>query len=314
MKNHLLLLAGLIGAIWIFYFSGSNNEKEQIKTSTQVVERQLAEVQKALDANSMRNDVILTTYAEQLKKNKPELAPLITNLEKDATSESPALKSLQARLDKVKNAPDSIGSGSREEVMQEVSALKVATNPATYNDSLTDSINVIADLSGGTLPRINAPARGADGAAAQPGSQLVGNPNYGQWKSNNGMSIWEWYGAYSMFRDLTGGRNYNYDSWQQQRPWSYYNDHGRSSYGSRSERSQFDAVDQRQRKTYGADQTRRSSSYSKPNPSFQPAPTPQRSYQSAPSRDNKYTSSTRRSSSYSSGSGARRSYGGGRRR
>lgn len=318
MKNSFIVIGLLVVAIWVFYFSGSSMEKEQVKTLTQTVERQLDEVRKALDANTMRNDVILTTYAEQLKKTKPELAPLVTNLEKDATSENPAVKSLQERLDKVKSHPESVGSGKREDLVQELQLLKTATNPATFNDSLTDSINVLADLSAGSLGRINAPPVGKDGAVAQPGSQLVGNPNYGQWTQSNGMSVWEWYGAYAMFRDLFGGRNYNYNNWSQQRPWSYYNDYGRDTYGSRNERNAFESVDQRQRKTYGADSTRRTSSYSrKPNPAFSAPPVSSSRYESSstPRRESKYTSSSRRSSSYSSGSSSRpRSYGGGRRR
>jgi hypothetical protein len=313
VNKHVLLIIGLIIAIGIFYSTGSRNEKADIAALTKTVEQQVAGLHTALDAGTLRNDAILTTYAEQLKKTKPELAPLVTNLEKDATSASPALKALDERLAKVKS-PDSVGTGTREDVFQELMLLKTASTPSVFNDSLTDSINVIADLSGGTLARINAPPKNAEpGAVAQPGSQLVGNPAYGHWQQNNGMSIWEWYGAYAMFRDLTGGRNYNYNNWSQNRPWSYYNDYGRDTYASRNERTSFADNDARQRKTYGAQDGRRSSFYAKKtNPAFSAPPVSSSSFSSSSpaNQNNKYQSSPRRSSSYSS---PRRSSGGRRR-
>jgi hypothetical protein len=299
VKIQFLVIAGLIAAVWIYSSSGSSSASEQ-KHLTQTVERQLAEVKNALDNGTMRNAAILKTYSDELKKAKPELTPLITNIEKDATPGNPALQSFEQRLEKVKSDPDSLGK--TQDVLQELAQLKTATNPAIFNDSLTDSINVIADLSGGTLPRINAPPKDAEaGAVAEAGSQLVGNPHYGSWVQSNGSSVWQWFAAYAMFSHLTN-RGYDYNNWAATRPWSYYNDRGRDAYGSMNERKAFSDVDARQRKTYGSAQGRRDSFYAKKtNPAFSSATNDRYANSSVSNQNSGYTTEARprRSSSYS---------------
>ena len=65
---------------------------------------------------------------------------------------------------------------------------------------LTDPINTLADMSDGKLGRVEAMSKEAEMQAngteeSGPGSQLVGNPHYGQWQNNSsGQSVWAWYG------------------------------------------------------------------------------------------------------------------------
>ena len=61
------------------------------------------------------------------------------------------------------------------------------------------------------------------------GSQLIGNPQHGQWLQVPFMSFWEWYGMYSPFSNMFRGPVY-YDRWSSHRGYSYYSDYGRSRY------------------------------------------------------------------------------------
>jgi hypothetical protein len=102
---------------------------------------------------------------------------------------------------------------------------------------LADPINVLADMSDGKLPRVDALSKeaeekidGVSGSGA--GAQLVGNPHYGSWQSNSsGNSFWGWYGQYAFLSSMMG-RPIFYDRWSSNRGYSYYHDYGRSTYSS----------------------------------------------------------------------------------
>jgi len=81
---------------------------------------------------------------------------------------------------------------------------------------------------------------GIDNTPAPPGYHYVGDPRYGQWRTDaNGNSFWEFYGKYALFRDLLfgagslfgGGRVYRNDFDDYRR----YGGAGRPYYGPRSE-------------------------------------------------------------------------------
>lgn len=69
-----------------------------------------------------------------------------------------------------------------------------------------------------------------DTTPAPPGMAEVGNPKYGQWKTDasTGSSFWEFYGQYALMRDLLGGPVYrdDYDDWRTnyRRRTPYYGD------------------------------------------------------------------------------------------
>ncbi|NRA64929.1 MAG: hypothetical protein HRU19_10635 [Pseudobacteriovorax sp.] len=42
-------------------------------------------------------------------------------------------------------------------------------------------------------------------SSGPPGYNYVGNPQYGRWVQRDGLSFWEFYGAYRLFGDLIGG-------------------------------------------------------------------------------------------------------------
>ena len=206
-----------------------------------------------LDSNSVRNAIILKQYATLLKKQKTELAPLLDELAKDATRNGPMYRSLTGRLSTLKTTPNILGDIDTQ--IAESRTLIEAADSHLYNDALSDPINVIADMSGGKLARVNAisqaqsiRANGAENTGA--GSQLVGNPSYGSWQTNSsGMSFWQWYGAYALFSALTP-RPINYYGWSSRRDYSYYNDIGRQRYTSPQQMNTQNTLSQRTKKTF----------------------------------------------------------------
>ncbi|MEL0657871.1 hypothetical protein V6255_01865 [Psychromonas arctica] len=207
-----------------------------------------------LDTDRIRNAIILQQYATLLAKEKPDLSPLLTELSKDATRNGPMYRSLTDRLSTLKSRPDVLGD--IEAQLYESETLVEASDPNLYSDALSDPINVIADMSDGELARVNAisktqslQANGAESNGA--GSQLVGNPGYGQWQSNSsGGSFWQWYAAYTLFSAISP-RQIGYDRWSSRRDYSYYNDVGRNRYTSPQQKKSQDDLAQRTKKKFG---------------------------------------------------------------
>lgn len=206
-----------------------------------------------LDNNNIRNAMLLKEYARLLSNDKPELKPLLDQLSRDATREGPTYQGLMQRLKTVREQPQVLGD--IEAQLYETETLIEASDPTLYNDALSDPINVIADMSDGKLARVNAinqqqslQANGAEDNGA--GSQLVGNPGYGQWQSNsNGISFWQWYGMYSMFSAITNP--VRYDRWSSRRDYSYYNDVGRNRYTSPQQAKSQNDLATKTKKQYG---------------------------------------------------------------
>jgi len=256
----------LICFITILLLFGCTSKVDEL---TKHVDGQIATLNTKLERGELTNAVMVKTYAKSLKATKPEFAELIDSLAKEAEANSPMIQNLTKRLGEVKSG--NMNSNAQE---QELYALITATDSSTYNDSLIDVVNTLSDLSDGTLPRIKSSETGKPA-----GSSLVGNPNYGNWQTRNGSSVWEWYGKYAMFRTIMGGPSY-YHSWHYNRPWSYYNDYGYNSYGSsryRNKTAKIHQANQRQIKQYGQQTGRKSSSYGnqsrKTNSSFRPSST-----------------------------------------
>jgi len=237
-----------------------NPDKAQIKDYTAQTAIQLNDLVKVLNSAGLTNASILTAYAEKFKQMKPEFTPLAKSLSLLATSNSPAIEAYRKRLQVVRNNPNSLGDDKA--VIQELQALAWATKKEMYDDSLLDPINTLADLSDGQLPRINTP-RKADGES--PASQMVGNPQYGQWQTNSGgQSFWAWYGQYALISSLLGGNRYSYSNWRYNRGWSHYNDYGRERVSTTRQRSKYGQTVKKNEpalKQYGKKTGRTQSSY-----------------------------------------------------
>ena len=234
---------------------GCSSGDAQVESELLSAEQRLDELQQALNAGTLRNAAIIRQYSQILRNDRPELSSLLSVLEREATLENPLYASLRQRFNGIKNGTENFESWT--EKVEELQSIQTASNTAVFNDALSDTVNVIADLSDGSLARVNAVSKEADMALNNskdqgPGSQYVGNPHYGRWSHGSGGSLWAWYGQYAFFSNLMGGRNYYYNSWAGGRGYSYYHDMGRNNYSSRSQKSGMRDAEQRSRKQFGS--------------------------------------------------------------
>jgi hypothetical protein len=255
LPHHIRALASTGLLSLIFVLGGCTSGEAEVESALQKTQGQLQQLAAALGAGKIRNATIIKQYGLVLKASRPELVPLLVELEKDATTMGPVYQSLQQRYAAVKDNLEQFGNWTDK--VQELQAIQNAANLAIYNDALSDTVNVIADLSQGELARVNAisqeaeqKANGAKNYGA--GSQYIGNPHYGHWSQGSGGSFWAWYGQYRFFSSMFGGQRQYYNDWGRNRGYSYYNDVGRGNYTSRSQRASQSAVDNRARKQFGS--------------------------------------------------------------
>jgi len=237
----LLILASII--------AGCSSGGDQVELELRGADRRMEGLAKAIDAGTIRNAAIIKQYCQVLRTRRPELRQLVDALEGEATRSSPLYASLQRRLGEVRTSGD-----KWENRVAEIQAIKQGATASVYNDALSDTVNVLADLDD-SLARVNAVSRDAEkklngskdhGA----GSQYVGNPHYGSWNHSGRGSFWAWYGQYAFFSSMFGGRH-NYHDWSGRRGYSYYHDMGRGSYTSRSQYARQSATETRARKQFG---------------------------------------------------------------
>ena len=246
--------------LMVLFLSACTSEKEQmakiIEHQSDVTDNALKKLKQDLENQRIRNASLLTAYAKQLGEKRPELKPLMDQLATDATVEGPLYKSLVKRVKDAETA--AVVSLDQHAHLAELEAIADAAKASVFNDALSDPINVIADLSDGTLSRVNSISRAAEIAANGAesfgaGAQMMGNPNYGQWRTDSsGMSFWEWYGMYALFSNLFDDRRYYYSNWSQRRGYSYYNDYGRDRYTSPKQRKASEATYNRTKKSFAS--------------------------------------------------------------
>lgn len=227
---------------------GCQSKEEQLQQTIQQsitkAEVELEGLGKALENGSIRNAVLLSEYARIISNEKPQLSQIASVMAQDATRNGALYTGLQQRLADIKNThliPP------YEETLRNLDLLRDAAKPTLFSDALTDPINMLADMSGGSLARVGAISQQAEGPGE--GNQLVGNPNYGSWQTNsNGMSFWAWYGMYRILGDVFD--RVEYGSWSKRRKYSYYNDYGRARYTSPKQMKAQTAVETRTRQSY----------------------------------------------------------------
>ena len=311
MNRSWISIPGIIVASYLLVSCGSSG-KAQLERELLSTERRLQELEKSLDAGAIRNAVIVRQYAKILSEKKPELSPLLRELEKESASNGPVIKDLQARYSGVKDETEYFESWTDK--VSELKSIQTAAQPTVYNDALSDTVNVIADMSDGELARVNSISREAEQRTNQSkdhgaGSQYIGNPRYGHWNHGSGGSFWAWYGQYHFFSSMFGGRRYYYNSWAGSRSYSYYHDVGRNSYTSPKQRVAQRDVQQRAKKQFGSSGKSFTSPYAKSRTGakgISKASTAQKKsafkspYASSRSSTSKYQSSSRSSSSRTS--------------
>lgn len=239
----------------------------KIEQQIPVTEQRISDLADALESGQVRNANLIKQYGSTLKSQSSELAPLVDEFIKDSGTQGPMYRALVDRMKTATEQPQMFAS--RQAQFDELVNLYQAADPVLYSDALSDPLNVLADMSQGTLPRVNSLSKGDSQRAnnAQDfgtGEQLIGNPAYGQWQTgSNGMSFWAWYGMYSMMGDLFGGRRAYYSDWGRHRNYSYYNDYGRSRYSSPSQLRKQQQVETRTRKSFESSGKRFDSPYAK---------------------------------------------------
>ncbi len=240
--------------------------KEQIEQQLPMTEQRVAQLGDALNNGQVRNASLIKKYADRVMVDKANLAPLINEFRKDASTDGPMYKALLDRINTAKNQPQMFESS--QALYNELLNIYQAADPVLYSDALSDPLNVLADMSDGQLPRINSLSKSQSQQAnnAQDfgtGEQLIGNPNYGNWQTgSNGMSFWAWYGMYSMMGDMFGRRT-SYNDWGRSRNYSYYNDYGRTRYSSPNQLKKQTSLDTRTKKSFSNRGQKFTSPYSK---------------------------------------------------
>lgn len=227
---------------------GGNRYAEDVQNRYSDVSRQIADLKQSLDQGRLTNAVLARTYANALIKINPDLEPIATLMKRDAGSSGTLFKNFEKRLAAVNRSP--VNEAEYRSSLEELNSLNIGADTVVFNDALLDIVNTLADLSQGKLARINVPKSDAaeNVKGIVPGSYLVGNPNYGSWKTDSsGSSFWAFYGQYAMFRDIMGmgfGRGYYRGSiyandWYSRPRYSYYDNYGRGSYGSQQARESW---------------------------------------------------------------------------
>lgn len=230
--------------------SKEERTQQTIKYTLQEASREINALGDALEKKQIRNAVLLSEYSRVLSQQNPQLSAIAQLIGQDASTQGPLYQNLLTRYSELKVPSANMSS---DDIINQATLLKEAATRSLYSDALTDPINVLADMSNGTLSRVGAVSKAAEDAAnngqANVGNQLVGNANYGQWETNSsGTSFWMWYGMYRMLGDLVG--DVEYGGWSKRRRYSYYNDYGRKRYTSYKKYQRQTAVEQRTRQSY----------------------------------------------------------------
>ena len=296
----------LLFALLLILVGCSDPVEEQVTQQIPLTEQRVAQLATALEQGDIRNAVLMSQYAKQLQQSKPNLQPLVQEFLKDTTIEGPMYRALIDRLDTVKNQPQMFASHQAR--FNELINIYQAADPVLYSDALSDPLNVLADMSDGQLPRVNALDKTQSMMANKAqdfgvGEQLIGNPNYGQWQTDSsGMSFWAWYGMFRLMDDLfdVDRKRTYYHNWGKHRNYSYYHDYGRTRYSSPSQLRKQTQIETRTRKSFSNKGQRFNSPYSK-NKTGGSALSGQS--KSAQSSANKFTSKTRSKSQYAKKSG-----------
>jgi len=239
----------LIGLFCLFtVLVGCQSKEEQlqqtIQESIKKADTELSQLGSALDNGSIRNAVLLKEYGALLKKQQPELANVVDVITLDASRQGALYSGLLQRLKETKST---YLIPPYEDTLHSIDLLREAAKPSLFSDALTDPINMLADMSKGSLARVGAISQQAEGEGV--GNQMVGNPNYGNWQTNSsGISFWQWYGMYRILGDVFD--RVEYGSWSKRRKYSYYNDYGRYRYSSPKQIKTQSALETRTRQTY----------------------------------------------------------------
>ena len=235
--------------------------RAQLEGDLARVEHAVGNLGRELDRGSIRNAALLGTYAAWIAEAKPDVRPLADALAREGTRDGTLYRGIARRFAAVRDSFPEPGAdvAAYAPAVEELARLAAAADPEEFNRALADPLNVLADLSEGALPRVDAASAAASRTANAaedlgPGSQLVGNPNYGEWQTGaGGASFWVWYGQFALIRDLLGGPRIGYGDWARGRDYSYYHDWGRGAYTSPNARTRQAEVESSTRRKFASE-------------------------------------------------------------
>jgi len=228
--------------------------KQEVASNLVAADSAFASLNSQLDGGTLRNAALLPAYAKVARDKKPEFKQIINTLASEGTRKGPTYLSIKQRLEDV--GPKAKGSIETVEVGSAINVelLNIRTAISNYDAMLVDALNMLAEFTDGTLPKVreiefeDSRAEGGD-----VGSEYVGNSNYGEWRTNsNGNSFWHWYGQYAFFSMMFGNRPVYYDSWAYNRRPSYYHDRNRGAYTSPKGRTNSAGALSKTKKSYTA--------------------------------------------------------------
>lgn len=238
----------------IFFSVGCSDPLDaQIAMLQDKTQQDLEKLSHKLNRGELSNARLMQEYANVVIEQRPDVRNIIAQLAQDGTSDGGMFNALQ---DRVREATLLDNFLSKEQQLNELENLEQALNPTLFNDALSDPLNVIADMSLGSLARVNSLSQAQLANAGEDfgfGQQLVGNPNYGNWADDgDGFSFWQWYGMYALFSNLSSP--ISFDRWGRHRRYSYYNDYGRYRYSSPKQRRYQNDIWQKTKKSFSTGQ------------------------------------------------------------
>lgn len=246
----MLLSAGLL----LLLAACGDAEVDNANAALRQADAAIADLARTLDDGALPNQAVLKSYAEEIAREKPKFAELAAALAKEGSREGRLFMSLSERINAAQNNLDEYGSSSRDaldNVLLEAGNVRIAADSEVFGDALADPINVLADLSDGSLPRLifDGDPAGSTAAAqsdsSTPARHLVGNPAYGYWQGSGASSFWVWYGIYRMAGDLFGGPRQSWYGWYNNRGPSFYGDVGRHYYAPASDSRRWNTARQK---------------------------------------------------------------------
>ncbi len=231
-----LLLTSLVGCD-----TDTDNAKmiaESVKSNLLQVEQnyQLTKEHATLpEKKGMYENLMLVAIDKTVAENKGlnAINDMANQFKKDTTTEGIVFKSIEETYKEIVSDPmyNKVKSGNvtGEDLgkvlnyQQEVTNALQTVSPKGFDDKFIDYVNTLAAVSTSVSPVVVSELNKEASAV----SSFIGNPQYGEWKTNdNGDMVWDFFMAY-MFMNAIGdiaeakykyGNNYNYGRYN-----DYYN-------------------------------------------------------------------------------------------
>lgn len=222
-------------------------------------------------------NIALVQVAKEFPDN-PAVDDMISTFKKDTTTDGSVFKKIKADYDetmaksefqylKEKTAPKK----AKNQVVnyeQEMFSVSEIASIKRFDEHFIDYINTLASISKSVQPVIISDINKDDAV----GSALVGNPMYGEWKTDSsGNTHWGFFETYLFLSFLDNSfdrpgyydynsyrsnpsysNSYKYDNWRNNRNYSYYNDVHSQKYSKPVDRKKYNSLNTSLTKKYSS--------------------------------------------------------------